>query len=323
MRGPAAAGRGRQQHGAAARRGDGGDGGNDDVFLAIFESGDVLAYTGSNPGDPNNWAILGKYKIGRPLSRFGVYNGDDDVYLITSRGYEKLTEIIKYGASAPERLVMSNKIQKDVIDDINFLGASNDWSMSLFPGGQMLIINVPRTTTSRRYHVRNINTGSWCKFRDFYAYSWAMFGTKCYFGSDDGSIYEFSFSYTSDNGASIYADGQGSWNSLGYPGYVKSIELCRATVAATVKPATSVTMGADFVDPTIVGYELAGESTSAVWDVAIWDTAAWGGAESTYRQWFSRSVEAHFVSLRLRVVANGDAVKWNGSTVLYSVGGPI
>lgn len=307
----------------ARLKGDGGDGGNDDIFLAIFESGDVLAYTGSNPGDANNWSMIGRYKIGRPLSRFGIYNGDDDVYIITARGYEKLTEIVKYGESAPERLVMSNKIQGEVISDITFLNASNDWCMSVFPGGQMLIITVPRTSTSRRYHVRNINTKAWCKFKDFYAYSWTMFGTKCYFGSDDGKVYEFSFSYSTDNGSPIYADGQQAWNSLGYPGYVKAIKLCRATIASPSKPAVSVTVGSDYTDPAIVAYDSAGSAGGAAWDSAVWDSAVWGGAESIWRSWVSRNVEGHIVSLRLRAVCAGDSIKWNGSTILFSVGGPI
>ena len=305
----------------ARLKGDGGDGGNDDIFLAIFEHGDVVAYTGSNPGDLNFWALLGQYKIGRPLSRFGIHTGDDDVYVITSRGYEKLTEIIKYGSSAPERLVMSSKIQKAVQEDINFLGATDDWKTMLFPGGQMFIVTVPRISSGRNYHVRNINTKAWCQFKDFYAFSWSMFGLKAYFGSNDGKVYEFSSSYTNDAGAAIVADGQLAWSYLGFPGYQKIVDLVKVVLKGSTRPPTMISLAADYGSLPITAYETGAAGTFYYWDTAVWDQSYWFGTDNAYQQWFNRNAVGDVIGIRVRITSSTTDVRWNSFTVLFTLGG--
>lgn len=304
-------------------KGDGGDGGNDDIFLAIFEEGDVIAYTGSDPDDPLNWSMLGKYHIGKPLSRFGIIDADDDLYLLTSRGYEKLGDLAKYGNSAPQRLILSYKIQQAVQDDINFVGVSDDWRLHLWPGGQMLIGNVPRPSTGRCYHARNINTGAWAKFRNFNAYAWSMFGIKCYFGGDDGKIYEFSDKYSSDNGVDIVSDAQPAWNFLGYAGYQKEVSLVQAVLSASSRPPTMVTVGVDFEALPVTTYETGESGTFYYWDQCYWDQAYWFGKTTTYRQWLSRSALGDAIGLRVRVQTNQAAVSWNKTNILFTLGGPL
>lgn len=68
---------------------DGGAGPDD--FLAIFLfTGEVLVYQGSNPGDADDWAIVGRYTVPSPVScRAFTKVGGDLVYL-SSRGLVSL-----------------------------------------------------------------------------------------------------------------------------------------------------------------------------------------------------------------------------------------
>lgn len=307
----------------ARLKGDGGDGGNDDVFLAIFEGGDVVAYTGSDPSDPLNWSLLGQYKIGNPLSRFGIVDGDDNCYLLTSAGYVKLGEIAKYGQSAPERLAMSAKIQPAVLDDVSFIGPSDDWKCHIWPGGQMFIVNVPRPASSRKYHVRNINTGAWCSFKDLKAYSWLVHATTCYYGDDNGKVHVFSFNYANDNGAVVVADAQGAWNALQSAGYQKEVALVQVILQSSQRPPTMVTIGVDFQNLPITPYVTGDAGTFYYWDQCYWDQAYWFGKATTYRQWLSRTALGDMIGLRIRVQASQTAVSWSKTNIIYTLGGPL
>ena len=68
---------------------DGGSG-PDDYIAFISDIGDVVVYQGSNPGDANDWALVGTYKIGKPVGRNSHYTHinqtvvmcEDDFYFL-------------------------------------------------------------------------------------------------------------------------------------------------------------------------------------------------------------------------------------------------
>ena len=68
---------------------DGGSG-PDDFATFIMDNGQVVVYQGSDPGDANNWSLVGVYQIGNPLGRncavnFGQQTAvmcDDDIYFL-------------------------------------------------------------------------------------------------------------------------------------------------------------------------------------------------------------------------------------------------
>ena len=139
-------------------KGDGGDGGQDDIFCAVFTGGSVLAYTGSNPGDPTDWSLLGHYQIGRPMSRLSYVRADDDVYIITDRGYEALSVMAKVGDSYSADMLFSKKIQLEVSERIQEVGENISWRICIFPKQQMGLFQVPRTGAARTNQSRVTGT---------------------------------------------------------------------------------------------------------------------------------------------------------------------
>jgi hypothetical protein len=67
-----------------------GGAGPDDYIAFISDQGDVAVYAGADPGDANDWFLVGVYKIGRPLSKdsFVQYGSqtvvlcEDDFYFL-------------------------------------------------------------------------------------------------------------------------------------------------------------------------------------------------------------------------------------------------
>lgn len=304
-------------------KGDGGDGGNDDMFIAVFAAGDVLAYSGSNPSDPTDWALVGHYKIGRPLSRLSYVAADDDVYVITDRGYEQMSRVMSSGSSTEQGALLSDKIQLAVIDQIETYGENIDWRCVVHQKGQMLIMTVP--ATSRRYHVQNINTKSWCEFLDFNANCWAVWEGDLYFGSaDDGIVNQFNDGSVSDNGTSIRCDTQQAWSDLGYSSRNKRVTLIKPFIFSDYRPTSSINVGADYNDiPLAVFDSSESASNQSVWDVAVWDVATWSSALINQARWHSRNAIGTMIGLRYTfdVETSGQRPQWNNTSIIFEVGG--
>jgi len=307
-------------------KGDGGDGGNDDVFVAVFADGDVLTYAGSNPGDATDWALIGHYRIGRPLSRLGFAAANDNVYIITDRGYERLSEVVKYGDSTPQRALLSYGIQKAVSESVQSIGATDDWRINIYQRGQMLIVTVPVAATLIRYHVQNINTGAWCEFRDINARSWGLLGGNAYFGhSSNGIAYAFDDGSVADAGASIRADAHPAWSDLRYSSRNKSVQLIQPFFFANYYPALSINAASDYDDIGLASFSTAGSPTGAIWnaDTSTWDSASWPDPFSSQVKWYSRNAIGTKIAFRVAIDTNpaGSSVEWNETRIIYTTGG--
>ena len=301
-------------------KGDGGDGGQDDIFLAVFRGGSVLAYSGSNPSDPTDWELIGHYQIGRPVSRMAYLRADDDVWAITHRGYEQLSRMAKFGDSYSQKELVSNKIQLEVNERIQELGDDDDWRVAIFPKYQMAMFTVPRSGLARVNHVMNINTGAWCEF-NIPSFSWALLAGNMYFGSNDGKIYEFGDGSVTDAGTVVRADAQPAWNQLGSPGYIKHVDLMRPFFFSREEPSVSVNMAADYDSIGLAGFIPAGTSNDAVWDTAIWNTAIWANKERTFAKWYSRNATGEAIGMRVAVESENFQTRWNQTTVVFKTGG--
>lgn len=304
-------------------KGDGGDGGADDVFVAMFQGGSALVYTGSNPGDSTNWSLIGHYRLGRPLGRLAYHRADDDLYVATNRGYMKFSEIVRFGDTAPERMMSSNKIQQAVTDDITKVGESLDWRMIVYPKQQMFIVTSPLSGSARRYHVRNINTGAWCEFGDFLAYSWATLQGRIYFGGSGGKVYEFDSGLT-DDGITIRCDCQQAWSSMGAAGMTKQTQLIKPFLSGLAEPSMSVNVGADYAAIPLANFSSPdGAAEGSAWNDAVWDGGTWSYGDVAFARWYSRNAVGESIGLRITMDAPEAQVRWNQTIILATYGGPL
>lgn len=301
-------------------KGDGGDGGADDVFLAIFEGGDVLAYSGSDPGDPTDWSLIGRFRIGRPLGRFCYLAAEDDVYIITDRGYEALSKMVSYGDTYSESQLLSSKIQLEVSDRIAELGDDDDWRIIRYPREQMIMFLVPRNGTARTLHVMNMNTRAWCEFQGLRPQSWARLNGTVYFGQNDGTVQQFSNVFN-DNGAVIRATAQQAWTSLGTPGVNKHMHLVKPFLFSRAQPALSVNLGSNYDRIPLAGFTAGTVSDDTVWDTAVWDVSQWANAEETFADWYSKNAVGEAIGMLLSIESGTFPVRWNQTTLEFTLGG--
>lgn len=301
-------------------KGDGGDGGTDDVFIAVFKGGSVLAYAGSDPGDPTDWSLIGHFQIGRPLSRLAHLRTADDVIVITDRGYEALAKMIRYGEGYRQAELFSAKIQRVVSANVDSIGSTDDWRVFVYPKGQMLMFLIPRSVSVREHHVQNINTGAWCLFEGIGAFSWGKLSGSAYFGNSNGIVYAFDDGTKNDAGTAIRADSQQAWNYLGMLGPLKHVQLIKPNMFAGATPSLSVNAGKDFNPITLSDFTAVGALDEAIWDAAIWDAETWAYGEQAFGDWFGRNALGNSIGWRIAIDSSNDRVRWYSTDLTYNVG---
>ena len=297
---------------------DGGDG-IDDLIAFFMSSGEVIVYSGSDPGDVNGWALVGVFRIGAPVGAAPLKFGSDLV-AITQDGYVPLTRVLPFGR-VQGNAAFSDKIADAATEAVQAYGGNTGWQALQYPKGSMLIINVPRNTSKFDQHVFNTDTGAWCRFRNVPSHCWALFDDRPFFGSADGKVYEFDTGET-DAGVSIECDGQVAWNYFGDRSRLKRFTAARPIFRSETDPGVTMALGTDF-DSSIATNPVAAAvpDTAGAWDASSWDQAIWGGALKAAKSWQSLTGIGYAGSLRVRVSVQDQRVYWQSTTYVFEPGG--
>lgn len=299
---------------------DGGKDNRDDMIAFIFTSGDVAVYSGSNPADAAEWSLHGRFKIGRPLGKYAFHETETDLYVLTNRGYEQLSRTMPQSAETTKTSLLSDKISTAVTDAIKLKPFDSGWRIITVPAEAMMVVNVPGLLDTPVQHVRNVNTGSWCRFKDIDIRSMCMKGQYMYFGTSDGRVMRYGDA-TTDNGSAIKCEAQTAWSALRSP-VNKLITHAHLMFVAAYMPPISVGLGVNFVEPRkgVQSSFSGANDTPARWDTAVWDVARWAAESRTFDKWVMRPVRGRFVSARL-IFSSVGRIQWNSITYLIQRGG--
>ena len=309
---------------------DGGDG-VDDLAVFIMSSGDVMIYSGSNPGDATDWALLGVFQIGAPIDRM-IQKIGSDVVVITQDGFLPLTKVLAFGRTKEQGLGLSDKIIGAASNAVRQYGGNVYWAIQPYFKGDMLIINVPISGTTIEQYVMNFDTQAWCSF-DYPAYSWGTLNDDIYFGGSDGKIYQADSGNT-DNGAAITVDGQQAWTYLGSRERLKLFVNVRPILSSATVPIVDLGLGVDFGPARIsAAAAISSTTTGGLWgdkETAVggkWGDketavgAKWSGGENTYAEWQSVNGMGYAGSLRVRASLTSDPIQWRSSVYVSIPGG--
>jgi hypothetical protein len=301
---------------------DGGDG-KDDLFVAIFSEGDVVVYQGSDPGLASEWDHVGTYKIGEPLSRFAHATNGADVLIATTRGYEQLIRSSRDGEGVRVRDLVSDKIQREVNARVSRYGASDDWALTLYNRGQMLIATAPVTNSSARHHVRNINTGAWTRFDLPAVKSFAIIDKECFVGTRDGKVCRFDDGET-DAGAQIGTSATLAWNPFKNRTIQKFLQLIKLNFTGVFFPTVRVSVAADFKKHLrFTTLNVGPQAAPAYWNEDHWDAAYWSSGVVTREFWHKHSVHGYYISVRIETTGHQGELGWNAITYIESMGGLV
>ena len=287
------------------------DGGNgvDDYAVFLMSSGDVLLYQGS---DPSSWALLGTYKIGRPIAIRGAKKVAGDILIITDQDFVFFSEVFKNDGAVTQR----GKLSGAAINAVSQYSSNYGWEVAMYPQGGWILINVPvATNTIYHQYIVNTITGAACKFTGMNASTWGMYNNNLYFGGN-GKVFKADDGYN-DNGANIVCDVQAAYNNLGSP-QEKTVNAYRNTIKLDGSAVINSIVNFDYgrgqtsqtSSPTAIG---------SFWDVAMWDVAMWSPEGLTRNELIYSSGQGVDLGMRIKVSLNGQQLFWYRTDYSVSV----
>ena len=287
------------------------DGGNGVLDFVVFmmSSGDCLLYYGNDPGDINNWQLVGIYRISPPVSPRAVCNYGAEAFVTTFDDHVPLQQQLAAlrDGRLPPRSKVSSAVQAAVQANLNGFG----WQALYYPAGRRLIFNIPNTDGTFSQHVQNteitytdsttgVTASPWCEFINMNAYTWGLFDNGLYFGAADGQIFQADTG-TLDDTSAIQANAQQSWNTFGDP-QRKRFTAARPVMQITGAATYALGLGFDY-GPISITMDVTTSATGTPWNVSPWNTSPWSDEGEISTLWQASGGEGVAVSVALSMAS--------------------
>ena len=166
---------------------DAGDG-IDDKCVFVTDLGEVIIFTGSNPGDVNNWRQEGRYQIPPPLGMNAHVQVGGDVLIATTEGIVPLSQSITKDAAQLDLAALTYNIKPLWRDEV---AAKRGWSWSMEKWDEYggLFVTTPGGPPGNRYcYAANNQTTAWCRYKGWDATCFIRLRGDMFFGTQDGKI---------------------------------------------------------------------------------------------------------------------------------------
>lgn len=278
---------------------DGGSGA-DDLAVFVTTQGQVAVYQGLNPADADNWALVGVYDLGLPLSRRSLIKYGSDLMLLTTDGMVPLSQALNLDRAQENLVAVTQKIQNAFQKATTQYRGNFGWECALYQKGALAIVNVPvaELTRSEQY-VQNVQTGAWCRFTGINSFCWCVANDQMYFGGTD-TVYLWDTGYADDR-AAIVGDVLTAYNYFGSRGALKKFEMLQPVfrIANAIAPAVEIVTDFKNKIPTAVPTTIS--TTGGLWDSGLWNQALWSPSVETRDSWTSVTGIGYCGAVRLRV----------------------
>ena len=282
---------------------DGGDG-VDDYALFLMSSGTAILYDGSDPGDANNWSLIGIYRIGEPLGVRSVVKVGGDVAIMTTPDFVFFSEVFKNGGAVTSQ----TKLSGAALDSTNSYSSNYGWEVILYPKastGGWLFFNVPvATNTTYKQYGLNTITGSGFEFSNMNARTWGLYDNNLYFG-ESGSIMKADDGL-SDNGSNIPCTVQAAYSNLGSP-QEKVVNEFRNTINVDGNVILNTTISFDYGSRSVT-QDISSTSSGTPWG-SPWGSP-WSPSSAIRNELVITSGEGVALGMKIFVALNGQQLSW-------------
>jgi hypothetical protein len=234
---------------------DGGTG-IDSYTCFLMSSGEVLTYSGSDPSNASNWALVGRYILPPAINNRAIVRYGGDIYYTTANDHQQFSKVLialKLGETPPR-----TKISGAVTAAHAVGGDLFGWDAIYYPVGRRLIFNIPKPDGGFDQHIYNTSVQGWTRFKGMDAACWGVFRDRLYFGSGLlGVVRQADIGNTDLVGLEntligIDANAQQAWNIFETP-LGKRLTLARPVVEATMAGLDyDFNVGFDYRPPSIV-----------------------------------------------------------------------
>lgn len=295
--------------------------GIDDYAAFITSEGEVALYKGTDPSSSTTWALVGTFRIGKPIGLRCAIKAGSDVLILTTDGAFPLSKALLTDRGQNQNAV-TDKITNLISSDIESYKSNFGWQPILYPNGNKLLINVPQTESTTSYqYVMNTITGAWSKFTGWNGFCWEVLDDTLYFGGN--TVVDIADSGLDDKGANINADVQQAYSYFKSKGQQKKFSMARPVFMADGDVTPAIVMNVDFetrvpqAPPSFTG------GGGSMWDVAPWDVSAWAVGDSIIKKWQSITGVGYCGGIRVKTSTQGINIRWNSTDFVYERGGVL
>jgi len=291
--------------------------GSDDLAVFVTSQGQIIVYRGIDPANEVTWSLAGVWNVGAPIGKRCMIKFGGDLLINTFDGVFPMSQLLQSN-TIDLKSALSDKIRLAMTDATSAYGANFGWDITLYPRGNMLIVNIPVSEGSRQVQfVMNTINKSWCDFSGWEANCFMLFDDEPYFGVS-GAVYR-AWSGLADNVADITGTAMQAFNYFGSRGQEKHFTMFRPTINTNGIPAILANVNVDYSlqQPTTP----AQFSTVPVsyWDQATWDNGLWGGLY-VLKDWQAVAGMGYCAAPVLSASVNGIEVHWMASDLVMEPG---
>lgn len=294
--------------------------GMDDYFVSVTSNGEIIVYKGTDPTSASTWEMIGRWEVGKPLSRrcFAKFAGD--IIYLAEDGVWPLANLLATERTKP-RIALSDKIANSVKDAATNYRTNFGWQIFYWPRGTMVLANIPVATGgSQQQLVMNSITRAWGNFTGWNANCFEVYQGNLYFGGN-GYVSQ-AWNTFADDGVAITGEVKQAFSNLGNP-WRKQVTLARPILNTNGSPATSFGFNTDYSDSSVLATLTFSPTSYAVWDTATWDNGIWGGGLNVSSNWINVSALGITVAPRLRVQSSGIEVHWQATDTISLQGSAL
>lgn len=291
--------------------------GVDDMAVFVTNRGEVIVYRGSDPASASTWELVGVWHVGSPIGKRCLMKFGGDLVLISQDGLLPLSVALQ-SDRLDTRAALTDKIQSATSSAVSLYGSNFGWQLIQFPKQNMLILNVPVAAGSgQEQYVMNTITKSWCRFTEWEANCWELFGDEIYFGGN-GFVGQ-AWDGLSDNGSNIETDGKQAFNFFGTSNN-KRFTLIRPTLLSSGSPAALCGINVNFEDSAPTAALSYAPVTYASWGTALWGTGLWAETLAVIRTWQGLTGIGNCAAVRFKTASSGIQVMWVSTDIVFEKG---
>jgi len=284
--------------------------GIDDMQVFVTTEGEVAIYQGTDPASASTWAVVGLYRIARPLNKQAWFWAGSDLFIMTEEGIVAISQIMSKDRAQLQASALTTAIEDLWRATIGRRTATSKFPVTVWPSESLFVIGVPSTTGNPTCLVANTRTGAWSRILGWDVRAIRVFNDRLYYGDDAGAIYR------ADNGGSdagneyvgFYVP---KFQEYGTPDW-KSALHARASWRSDVTAKVRLVAYSNYVANTLPALPAAmTENKSGIWGTSgqKWGSGKkWGAAEPVVAgtDWQSVNAGGYALAPGLVIVSNSD-----------------
>ncbi len=258
----------------------------DDYIGFLSSEGELAVYQGTDPSSATLFAIVGIYRMGKPIGRRCWFKYGADAVVICSDGLVSVSRIISVGIQQPKDAV-SYKIQRLINEDIQSYSANYGWQGVVHPLGNKIILNVPQSTNAR-YHqfVMNTISPAWCSYgllnSPWNAACFCVSGDRLFWGGNH--IVYLGDTGRNDAGAQIFGSMEPAFSYFG-TNRQKRWTMVRPILLTNSPVTPALGLNVDFSTNLPTGTPTFSPAVGARWGISKWGRGLWGRNLTLQKDW--------------------------------------